>query len=363
MNLNFVNKKKVLITGHTGFKGTWLSLLCNRLGANVIGISKDNINNKSFHNSVKKLNKKNYYFDLREYNKLKKVLVTHKPEFIFHLAAQALVHESYIDPYETFHNNFNSSLNLLECCRILKLKTCLIFITSDKSYKNIEKKSGYKENEKLGGDDPYSGSKASLEMMINSYTKSFFTNNKYKNTKLAVARAGNVIGGGDFSKNRIIPDAYKCWYQGKKLLLRNPLSTRPWQFVLEPLIGYILLAKELSKGNLIGESFNFGPKNLNHINTKTLVNKLNKYSESIISENFSYVIKGNKSSNFKESNLLQLNSQKARKLLNWKCILDIDQTLRYTAEWYLMFHEKKNILNFTLSQIEEYLNDFNSNYK
>ena len=125
-----------------------------------------------------------------------------------------------------------------------------------------------------------------------------------------------------------------------------------------------MLSSKLKKNtNLNGQAFNFGPKNLNHINTKTLVNKLNKYSESIISENFSYVIKGNKSSNFKESNLLQLNSQKARKLLNWKCILDIDQTLRYTAEWYLMFHEKKNILNFTLSQIEEYLNDFNSNYK
>ena len=144
MNLNFLHKKKVLITGHTGFKGTWLSLICNRLGADVIGISKDNINNKLFHNSVKKLNKKNYYFDLRELNKLKKVLVTHKPEFIFHLAAQALVFESYSDPYETFHNNFISSLNILEVCRKINFKTNFIFITSDKSYENIEKIAGYK---------------------------------------------------------------------------------------------------------------------------------------------------------------------------------------------------------------------------
>ena len=362
LNKIFKNKK-ILITGHTGFKGTWLSLLCSKLGANVIGISKDNNNNRLFHNSIKYLNKKNYYFDLRNYNKLEKVLVTHKPEFIFHLAAQALVHESYTNPYETFHNNFNSSLNLLEVCRNHKLKTSFVFITSDKSYKNVEKKTGYRENETLGGDDPYSGSKASLEMMINSYIKSFFANDSYKFTKLAVARAGNVIGGGDFSNNRIIPDAYKFWYQNKKLPLRNPYSTRPWQFVLEPLIGYILLAKELSKGNLMGESFNFGPKNLNHINTKNLIDRLNKYSKGIVPDNFSYVIKTNKNIKFKESNLLQLNCQKAKEFLNWKCILDINQTLRYTADWYMMFHKKQNILNFTLDQIEDYLDVFNSNNK
>lgn len=361
INKTFKNKK-VLITGHTGFKGTWLSLICNNFGAEVIGISKDNINNKSFHNSVKRINKFNYYFDLRNYKKLEKTLLRHKPDFIFHLAAQALVHESFINPYETFHNNFNSSLNLLELCKKLKLKTNFVFITSDKSYKNIEKKTGYRENESLGGDDPYSGSKASLEMMINSYVKSFFTSDKYKRTKLAIARAGNVIGGGDFSENRIIPDAYKYWYQQKKIPIRNPSATRPWQFVLEPLLGYILLAKKLSEGYFLGESFNFGPKNLNHINTKTLIKKLNKFSTQLVPENFFYDIKTKKNINFKESTLLQLNSNKALKKLNWKCLLSIDQTLKYTADWYLMFNKQKNILNFTQNQIGDYLNEFYSNH-
>ena len=358
MMFDFLKNKTILITGHTGFKGTWLSLLCYRLGGKVIGISKDNKNNKVFHNSVKKLNFKNYYFDLRNYKKLEKVLIVHKPKFIFHLAAQALVQDSYSDPYDTFHNNFISSLNLLEICRKKNISTNLIFITSDKSYKNVEKKMGYKETDTLGGEDPYSGSKASLEMLINSYTKSFFMNNKKNKTKIAVARAGNVIGGSDLSKNRIIPDAYKKWHIGKKLFLRNPSSTRPWQFVLEPLFGYLLLAKKLLHNQYIGECFNFGPKYSKHISTEELIKKLNKLSINLVPNNFFYVKKTKGKYNFRESNLLQLNSKKAYRSLGWYCILNIEQTLKYTAKWYIMFYSSKNILKFTLNQIEDYLNEF-----
>ena len=173
MNLSFLKDKKILITGHTGFKGIWLSLICNMYGAKIIGISKDLKNNKKFYNAICHLNYKNYIFDMRDKNKLKKILNNHKPHFIFHLAAQALVVDSYMDPYETFYNNFISSLNLLEVCRKINFKTNLVFITSDKSYKNVEKKAGYKETDEIGGYDPYSGSKSSIEMLLKSYQKSF----------------------------------------------------------------------------------------------------------------------------------------------------------------------------------------------
>ena len=357
MKFQFLKNKSVLITGHTGFKGSWLALLCNTLGAEVIGISKDNSNNKIFHDSIKNLNKKNYYFDIRNYQRLFKIINKYKPNFIFHLAAQSLVQTSYSNPLETFHNNFNSSLNLLEVCRVLNLNTSFVFITSDKSYKNVEKKSGYKENETLGGDDPYSGSKASLEMLINSYTKSFFLNKNSK-TKIAVARAGNVIGGGDLSKNRIIPDAYKSWFKKKKLLLRSPLSTRPWQFVLEPLVGYVLLAEKLSKRQLVGECYNFGPSHTKHINTETLIKKLNKFSSELVPEGCFYILENDKKFKFKESMLLQLNSKKAMHDLNWKCKLNINQSLKYTADWYIKFYNKQDILDITLIQIREFLNDY-----
>ena len=356
MNFDFLRNKKVLITGHTGFKGIWLSLICNKFGAKVIGVSKD-YNNKIFYKKISNLNFKNYIFDIRNKEKIAKVLNSHKPDFIFHLAAQALVFESYSNPYETFHNNFISSLNILEVCRKINFKTNFIFITSDKSYENIEKKAGYKENDKIGGNDPYSGSKSSIEMLINSYQKSFFNSN-YSKVRLAIARAGNVIGGGDMSDNRIIPDAFKCWSKNNKLLIRNPYSTRPWQFVLEPLFGYIFLAKNLDSKKYIGEVFNFGPKFKKHISTLSLIDKLNTYSIEFTKKK-SYFFKKVKKNNLKESTLLQLDSSKAKIKLNWQCVLSIDKTLMYCAEWYINFYTKKiDLLTFSLMQIDNYINEF-----
>ncbi len=360
MNFNFLQNKKVLITGHTGFKGIWLSLICYKFGAKVIGISKDFKNNKLFYNKISHLNYKNYIFDMRDSTKLNRILRSYKPDYIFHLAAQALVVESYMDPYETFHNNFLISLNLIETCRKINFKTNFVFITSDKSYKNIEKKNGYKENDEIGGEDPYSGSKSSIEMLVNSYQKSFFSN-KYNKVRLSIARAGNVIGGGDLSDNRIIPDAFKNWSKKNKLLIRNPYSTRPWQFVLEPLFGYIILAKNLDHKKYIGESFNFGPKFKKHICTLDLINKLNNYSEEFVKKK-SFYLKKNKKYEFKESNLLQLDSSKANTKLKWKCVLNIDKTLKYCADWYINFYNKKiDLLDFSLSQIDNYINENQKN--
>ena len=356
MEINFLKNKKVLITGHTGFKGIWLSLLCHYAGGKIFGISKDIKNNKKFFYQTKNIFTKSYIFDLRNYKKTKKIIGIINPDFIFHLAADALVIDSYKKPYETFHNNFLSSLNVLEVCREKNIKTSFVFITSDKSYKNIEKKKGYLETDSLGGYDPYSGSKAATEMLINSYKMSFFQNNK--NIKLAVARAGNVIGGGDFSDNRLVPDAFKQWSLNKNLSIRNPNATRPWQHVLEPLYGYILLAKKLSKRNLIGEIFNFGPHKQKHISAFQLIEKLNVLASSFIKKN-SYSIQSTKKK-YNESNFLYLNSHKAKKILSWKCILDINKTLKYTSDWYINYYNKKeNMYVFSINQIRNYLNEVN----
>lgn len=354
MDINFLKNKKILITGHTGFKGIWLSLLCHYAGGKIFGISKDIKNNKKFFNQIHNIYTKSFIFDLRDYKKLKRIISDINPDFIFHLAADALVIDSYEKPYETFHNNFLSSLSVLEVCREKDLKTSFVFITSDKSYKNIEKNKGYLETDILGGDDPYSGSKAAIEMLINSYKISFFQ--KYKNTKLAIARAGNVIGGGDFSSNRLVPDAFKHWSLSKKLIIRNPNATRPWQHVLEPLYGYILLAKKLSQKNFIGETFNFGPNKQKHISTFEIIKKLNILSLSFTKQN-SYSIKNTKKK-YSETNLLYLNSNKAKKKLSWQCILDINKTLKYTSDWYINYYKKNvNMYVFTINQIKDYLNE------
>ena len=252
-------KKKILITGHTGLKGSWLSLWLNYLGADVYGISNnfksDETNFKKF-----KLNKntKNFNIDIRNFKKFHKTLSKIKPDFIFHFAAQSLVGDSYKKPIYNFETNINGTLNLLEILRSAKFKCCSVIITSDKSYRNFEIKRGYVEDDILGGDDPYSASKASAEFVINSYFKSFLRNKK--NLRLAVCRAGNVIGGGDWSRNRLIPDIMRSIFENKKLKLRNHNSTRPWQHVLDVLNGYLILASKLSNNNKFnGQVFNFGP--------------------------------------------------------------------------------------------------------
>ena len=239
----FYRNKKILITGHTGFKGSWLTSCLLVFGAKILGISKND--EKLIHYKKNCYHKKitNVYIDITNYENLKKKITEFNPEIIIHLAAQALVSESYKNPFKTIETNVMGTLNIIEVSKKIKNLKSLLIITSDKCYLNKEIKKGYKENDQLGGDDPYSASKASAEIIFNTYAKSFFYNqNKFG---YATARAGNVIGGGDWSKDRLIPDCIKSIIKKKKLMIRNPISTRPWQHVLEPISGYLLLAKIL----------------------------------------------------------------------------------------------------------------------
>jgi len=269
---NFFYQKKVIITGHTGFKGSWLTLWLKIYGANIFGISKDiptkpsNFDASRVYNGIK-----NYKLDILDQKKLKKLFLKINPDYVFHLAAQSLVKKSYEDPSITWNTNLIGTLNILESLRQLNKSCVAVLVTSDKCYLNKETHKGYKESDTLGGEDPYSASKASTEMLIKSHVKSFF---KEKNKKIYIAsvRAGNVIGGGDWSKNRLIPDCIIKWSKHKSVKIRSPLSTRPWQHVLEAVYGYILLATKLSKNfKLHGESFNFGPSNNSNYNVIFLV--------------------------------------------------------------------------------------------
>ena len=351
MKLNQVFKNKtILITGHTGFKGSWLTLWFISLGAKVIGVS-NNISSSPSHYKLLNLQKKiiNKKLDIRNLKKLKNLINKSQPNYIFHLAAQAIVKKSYDNPLDTWSTNTLGTINILESLKFIKKKCVIVLITSDKCYKNLEIKRGYHENDKLGGDDPYSASKASADIAIQSYIKSFYFN---KNKLLIVtARAGNVIGGGDWSLNRLIPDCVRSWSQKKKVLIRNPYSTRPWQHVLEAIYGYIILAVNLNKNrNLHGEIFNFGPSNTRAYNVISVVKLMKSYWE-----NVSWHLSKKNNKFYKESALLKLNSKKAKEKLNWKPVLTFKENIFFVADWYKNFYlNPKEIYNLTLNQIQKY---------
>ena len=344
-------KKKVLVTGHTGFKGSWLSLWLTILGAKVIGVS-INIPSKPSHFEVIKLKKKiiDKKVDIRDLSSLKKIFKKYQPDYVFHLAAQSLVKKSYINPIYTWETNTIGTLNVLESLKEIKKKCVAVIITSDKSYKNLEIKRGYRENDILGGKDPYSASKASAELAIQSHINSFFPLSKTKVT-IGIARAGNVIGGGDWSENRLIPDCVKSWSKNKKVLLRNAKATRPWQHVLEAVSGYLYLALNLEKNRrLHGEAFNFGPNNARNYNVLSLVKLMKKYWKKV---NWKVLNKNQK--NFYESNLLKLNCNKARKILGWKSILSFNKTINMVTDWYKNYYlDRKNMYETSHNQIVEF---------
>jgi len=340
--------KKVLITGHTGFKGSWLSLWMHYNKANVLGIS-DKIPTHPSHFKLLDLNKKisSKMIDITNLKKLKKIFIRFNPDYVFHLAAQAIVKVSYENPIKTWQTNLIGTVNVLECLRYVKKKTTAIIITSDKAYKNLEIKRGYNENDILKGDDPYGASKSSADIAINSYFNSFFSN---KNSKvlIATARAGNVIGGGDWSPNRIVTDCIKSWSKNKKAIIRNPKSTRPWQHVLDVIQGYMKLAIKLKKNSkLNGAAFNFGP-NKSNIKVVDVLNKMKFYWPTI---NWKF----KKQNKFKENNLLHLNSNKAKKILKWTTVLDFNNSIKFTVEWYKNYlKNKKNIYQYSVNQILNY---------
>ena len=345
---NFYKNKKILITGHTGFKGSWLTSCLLAFGAKVVGFSKNDDKLKNYKKNCFYKKVKNIYADITNYNQFEKEVKKFNPEIIIHLAAQALVSDSYKDPYKTIETNVMGTLNVIEASKKSKNIKSLLIITSDKCYFNKETLKGYRENDQLGGDDPYSASKASAENIFNAYAKSFF----YKQNKYgyATARAGNVIGGGDWSKDRLIPDCIKSIKNKKRLMIRNPNSTRPWQHVLEPISGYLLLAKLLyEKKQKFSGNWNFGPSARETMEVKKVSELLFNYlgiHKKIIKT------KGN----FKETVLLKLNSNKAIKLLKWKNKWNMKKSIMETARWYKDYLNKKDIKKTTTQQIKEYFN-------
>ena len=299
--LKIFKNKKILITGHNGFKGSWLTIWLNILGAKVVGISLKDKSQINHFNLVKKnIKVKSYYFDIRNKNKIQKIVLKEKPDYIFHLAAQSLVYKSVSDPKFNWETNVMGLVNLLESILKLKKKCYGIIVTSDKCYKNLEQKKGYRETDILGGIDPYSASKASAEILFHSYYQTFFS--KKKNIRLCTARAGNVIGGGDWSDFRLIPDCMKMWLKNKTPIIRNPKSTRPWQHVLEALSGYLVLAYEITKNEKIsGNSFNFSSDKIKNITVSSFLKKINRKWP-----NINWKVKT--TNKFYESSLLQLNN-------------------------------------------------------
>ncbi len=342
---NFYKNKKIIITGHTGFKGSWLCLWLSLMGAKVYGIS---INKTKLFKIFSGKNIKSSYFDVRNIKKLKQKILTIKPDIIFHLAAQSLVGESFKDPLYTWSTNVLGTINILESVKNYKKKCTLIIITSDKAYKNIETKKGYKENDILHGIDPYSASKSCADIAAQSYIKTIIKKN---NLRFGIARAGNVIGGGDFSENRIIPDFIKSVQKKKYLKIRNKNSTRPWQHVLEPLGGYLTFALKISSKQYGGlEILNFGPKKKNNYKVVDLIKNLKT-----IIPNKKIIIK--KKNLFKESKLLKLNSNLAYKKIKWKPTLNFHETIKFTGLWYksyLLNKNKKILKKLSVNQISEY---------
>jgi len=349
--MNPFKNKNVLVTGHTGFKGSWLTAWLHMLGANITAISKDVPTMPAHYDLLKSFIQNDITEDITNYSQVYKIIKDCKPNYIFHLAAQPIVLTSYENPYLTFQSNSIGTLNILESLRVINPSCTAVIITSDKCYENLEKRIKYKENDRLGGKDPYSASKASAEIMIKAYCESFFKKPN-SNIRLASSRAGNVIGGGDWARYRIIPDCIRAWSSNRKAEIRNSKSTRPWQHILEPLSGYLTLAYHLDiSESLNGESFNFGPdSNVEH-SVGDLVNEVAKQWI-----NAKWTDATEESDKLYEANLLNLDCDKALDKLNWKPSLGFEETSAWTGKWYNIFYNesKESAMKITQEQIEEY---------
>ncbi len=351
---NFYHGKTVLITGHTGFKGSWLSLVLIGMGAKVVGISLPPKTSKDiFVVTGLESQVSHHEFDIRDFEQLSTLFSAEKPDVVFHLAAQPLVRQSYLEPLETFTTNVTGTANVMEALRLSHSIGSAVIITTDKVYENREWIYGYRENDSLGGHDPYSGSKAAADIVADSYRKSFFSPEKYNethNTLVATARAGNVIGGGDWSQNRLVPDIMRAVFEGDGIVtLRNPESTRPWEHVLESVSGYLILGMRLGEGDKgVSGNWNFGPSSeafisVGEVTSKTL-NFLDKGTMKIERDDTKH-----------EANELVLDVTKANRLLGWYSKWSIDETLLKTAEWYRITNDDpSSALAVTNRQIEEY---------
>lgn len=344
--------RRVLVTGHTGFKGSWLTTWLLKLGADVTGISKDVPTQPAMFEVLGLENQiKHVHADIRNLAAMCKLIQDVRPDFVFHLAAQAIVSTSYVDPIETMSTNVIGTMNVLEALRTLEKPCVAVLITSDKCYDNIEWEWGYRETDRLGGKDVYSGSKGAAELIIRSYLYSFFQKNHP--VRLAIGRAGNVIGGGDWAKDRIVVDCMRAWSEGRSVEIRSPQSTRPWQHVLEPLSGYLALGQAVAqKPGLHGEAFNFGPRaEQNH----TVVELLGDLSKVWGHANVNQAYRITDNIAFHEAGLLKLNCDKALLHLKWEPNLDYAETIRLVGDWYGAFYrEKSDMYALTVEQIDCY---------
>ena len=356
---NIYNGKRVLVTGHTGFKGGWLSLWLKELGAEVIGYSLDPPTKPSFFEAVDLKNKLIHIIgDIRDENHLLSVFEKHQPEFIFHLAAQSLVRFSYKEPRLTYETNVMGTVNVLEAIRKSKSVRAAVIITSDKCYENKEWIYGYRENDSVGGYDPYSSSKGCAELVVSAYRNSFFNpkdSGKVHNIALSSVRAGNVIGGGDWGGDRLISDCVKTLSQNKIINIRNPQATRPWQYVLEPLSGYLLLGSKMYKdGVKYSSAWNFGPNDNDIITVEEIV-------KSVIKNWGNGEYKVDTSRQPHEAGLLKLETSKARIFLGWKPVYEIYETIKRTINWYKYFYngiEKEKLYKITVKEIWDYIKMF-----
>lgn len=355
---NIYKGKKVLVTGHTGFKGSWLTLWLNKLGAKVCGYSLEPNTEPSMFKELNLVDVcENHFGNILDIEKLSKVFEEFQPEIVFHLAAQPIVRLSYKEPVLTYQTNVIGTLNVLEEARKCKSVKAFVNITTDKCYENKEVAMGYTEDEPMGGYDMYSSSKGCVEIMSSSYRRSFLQ--EEGTYSMATARAGNVIGGGDWAEDRLIPDCVRYINKNQPIEIRNPIAVRPWQHVLEPLSGYLLLGQKLfEEGKKYAEGFNFGPNEDSVLKVADVAQKVVQYYE-----------KGevvvHKKDNLHEANLLMLNIDKAEKVLGWTPTLTAEEAVKNTVEWYKHFYEKsENMYDYTMKQINEYEENikWNKNY-
>jgi CDP-glucose 4,6-dehydratase len=354
MNKAFWKNKRVLITGDTGFKGAWLTLVLNLAGAKIQGLSSSKFNNNSQLSENLNISRisNTSDVDIRDASLVEKIFIEFQPEIVFHLAAQPLVRESYLNPTITYSVNVMGTLNILEAARKVNSINSIVLVTTDKCYENNEWEWGYRENDPMGGHDPYSSSKGCAEILIQSYQKSFF--NDYENSPgVSSVRAGNVIGGGDFSIDRLIPDLYQAIAKNKKLIIRNPMATRPWQHVLEPISGYIKVAEELfesgAKGN---DSWNFGP----HITDIRTVHEVSELFCSLWG--VKNILEHSKDlDKLHEAKSLSLDISKSFFKLGWSPKWSLEKSIQKSVDWYRVYYDKNNTIDISNQQIEEYFTD------
>jgi len=352
MDSNFWKNKKVLLTGHTGFKGSWLSIWLKKLGVELVGFSKD-IPTKPSLFEVAKVSEGMISItgNIEDFAMIQKVVKENKPEIVIHMAAQSLVRKSYEEPITTFATNVMGTVNLLQAIKTAGSTRVLINVTSDKCYENKGTEKAFSENSPMGGYDPYSSSKGCAELVTSAFRDSFFNPKEFERHRLSLSsvRSGNVIGGGDWAKDRLIPDIVNGVSKRTPIQIRNIKSVRPWQFVLEPLFGYLLLAQRMWKeGKEFSEPWNFGPDETDCISVKGILEKISTEWD----DGFSW--KEDTRDNAHEAVMLKLDCTKAKKRLGWNTKLDVNETIEWTVNWYKEYFKKSDMKKYTENQIDRF---------